>query len=80
MFTTEKNAVFMPTAVQILVSHRKKYNGNKQIIIMHLIDVAMISQNGTPTIDSPFLKFDLSLEPSLFPLHGILQVLNCCLL
>lgn len=51
MFTTEKNAIFMSTAVQILVSYRKKYNGNTQIIIMHLIDVAMISQNGTPTIN-----------------------------
>jgi len=51
MFTTEKTAVFKCTAVQILVSHRKKYTGNTSIIIMHLLAVAMISQNGTPTIN-----------------------------
>jgi len=43
MFTTEKTAVFMSTAVQILVSHRKKYNENTPTIIMHLLAVAMIS-------------------------------------
>jgi len=48
MFTTEETAVFKPTAVQILVSHRKKYNGNTSIIIMHLLAVAIISQNGIP--------------------------------
>ena len=49
---------------------------------MHFLTVAMISQRGTPTINthSPFLKFDLSLEPCLFSLHGILQVLHCRLL
>jgi len=43
MFTTEKTVVFMSTAVQILASHRKKYNGNISTIIMHLLAVVMIS-------------------------------------
>jgi len=43
MFTTEKTAVLMSTAVQILASHRKKHNGNTSTIIMHLLAVAIIS-------------------------------------